>query len=239
MTWSFAVHIAAVLFFTVVPRDWWQTRVEEPDVMVINIGGSEGPQTGGFNSLPSRVVEQVTPEPKRPEPIPPSTSKPKAADATVELPKPAAKPPDSTAPPDAIARPQATGREITQGNAKVETGVKNNQGTGLAQGGQGLGQPTVEIPNFCCADYLIVIKQRIEREWKPTGTAQGTTTVRFVIQRDGTIKDVELKTPSGVGLLDREAQSAVLKVGRVPAIPAAHLPDFLAVQLTFVKRGPS
>jgi TonB family protein len=237
MAWSFAVHLAAALAFIFVPGEWWHSTAEQPDVMVISIAGSPGADTGGFNPLGSRVVEEVKPQPKRPEPVAPSTSKPAAAPVTVEPPKAPPKPPDSQAPPDPVAPPQATGTQVQQGTSKVETGVQNSQGTGLAQGGQGLGKPDLEVDNFCCHDWLDIVILRIREEWRPPPNLRGTTMVRFVINRDGTFRDAETLTPSGIGLFDRAAKSAILTVGakKVPPIPPAHQPDFLAVRLTFVK----
>jgi TonB family protein len=239
IAWSFGVHLAAAIFFIFVPREWWQDAKEARTVMVISIGGSQGPPTGGFTSVGARPVEQVVPEPKRPEPILPSTSsKPQPAAATVAPTKPQPKPPDSTAPPDTIARPQATGREITQGTSKVETGA-TGQGTGLAQGGQsGDSLAALVPPDFCCLEYINIMKTRIDEVWQPNQTMRGTTVLRFVVLRDGTVQPPEVEKRSGIGMLDREAQSAILRVGKLPRLPDAHIPDTLTVLLTFVNGRP-
>jgi TonB family protein len=60
-----------------------------------------------------------------------------------------------------------------------------------------------------------------------------TTTVHFVINRDGTIRDVTNETASGNGTFDRAALRAVLEATPLPPLPFGYSGTYLGVHLTF------
>ena len=55
----------------------------------------------------------------------------------------------------------------------------------------------------------------------------------FTILRDGTIKDVKVKTGSGNSAVDRSAERAILNVGKVDPLPAAYERDEAIIEFWF------
>jgi TonB family protein len=232
IAWSVIVHVLVVAAFVFVPREWLTSKTEKPKVMTISLSGSVGPRTGGISSLGGQAVTKVEPPPKRPEPKPVAAAKPEPAPATIVKPtKP--EPTPANAPPAAVNRPPITGREIVQGSAKADTGVKGTD-PGLAQGGGGGAQ--VDDLNFCCPEYLGAITTAVLPNWNQNQPERGSTKMKFVIRKDGTIANIEYEVKSGSGLLDREAFRALSKT-RFPPLPSSYPGDTLTVHLLFVYKG--
>ena len=62
----------------------------------------------------------------------------------------------------------------------------------------------------------------------------GTSTILyFAVDRDGTIRDVKIETPSGNSFYDRAAQRAIVETSPLPPLPFAYSGTFLGVHLTF------
>src|SRR5262245_51091838 len=64
----------------------------------------------------------------------------------------------------------------------------------------GASEPTVrlDVPNFCCPEYIAALRKSVAENWPaPTGIA-ATTIVRIVIERDGHISRAMIELPSGV-----------------------------------------
>jgi TonB family protein len=57
--------------------------------------------------------------------------------------------------------------------------------------------------------------------------------VYFAIDRDGTIRDAKIETPSGDGTFDRAALRAVLESSPLPPLPFGYAGTYLGVHLTF------
>jgi outer membrane biosynthesis protein TonB len=157
-TWSIAVHVVVVFVLFVVPRDWISERPKP--ALTITLGGMTGPRTTGTTSIGGRTVEQVVPQPKRPEVIRPV---PTTAPAPVPIKAPAqtARPSETSKPETTPARPVATGQQLSRGSTQVDTGAKGT-GVGLAGGG-GTGGET-DLSKFCCPEYL-TLAQRIDASW--------------------------------------------------------------------------
>ena len=60
-----------------------------------------------------------------------------------------------------------------------------------------------------------------------------TTTVKFVIDRDGKIHDIVTETESGNGTFDRAALRAVTESSPLPPLPFGYAGTYLNVHLTF------
>lgn len=232
ISWSIAIHVAAVLAAFVLPRSWF-ARKAAPPVMTITLGGAPGPRTTGTTSIGGRTIEQAVPTPKRPEPVPPT---PKAA----PVPMPALTPPrmvdERTArtpkpPPMPAVRAPITGPQVTTGSSPVDTGARG-QGTGLTSSGRGLGGE-VDLPSdFCCPEYLTEVLSTIDGVWKKNQEEVGTTVLKFTLHRDGRVTDIIVERPSGYGVLDR-ASRAALDDARLPRLPPAYTRDTLTIHLTF------
>jgi len=82
--------------------------------------------------------------------------------------------------------------------------------------------------------YIDRMKTLIGQRWlRPQAGTGITTTVSFVIDRDGTIRDAKNEIPSGNGTFDRAALRAVLEASPLPPLPFGYNGTFLGVHLTF------
>jgi outer membrane biosynthesis protein TonB len=230
MSASLAVHFGIVLVLFFAPPDLFTHAKEEPILMRISLGGSEGEKTTGTLSAGGRTIEEKAPPTKRPEPPPiPTPSKTAPVVATPKkTPEPTSKPAPSSTP---AARPPVTGPEVTKGNAKADTGA-TGQGTGLQTGGGGLGGQVQVDPDFCCPAYIAEIERRIVQNWNKNQPEAGTTLVVFEIQRDGTFTRPKIEKSSGRPMLDIASLATFDKLV-LPALPKEYKGDRLTVHLSF------
>lgn len=236
---SLLAHAVVGLGFLFAPGGWLDVRKAEPKT-VMNItlgGGNEGPANGGMTSVSARAVqEQKLPEePKRPEPVRPPAAK--VPEMTVPLPKkaPVKTPPPpkvAQAPDDAKGRTPTRGEETRPGTALAETGARG-QGFGLSSGGgQGAGS-RLDVADFCCPDYLVLMVERVRANWVSRAEVPGEAIVKFSIQRDGSIAGAEVERSSGFTALDIAALRAVIGARQLPPLPAAYPNQSLGVHLNF------
>jgi TonB family protein len=230
--WSAVVHVVLTLLVAVVPAAWLGTRpVQEEVVMQISLGGAVGPRDGGLATQGGRPVQEARPietkkviEPvrapaaKAPEMIEPTKTAPKKLTPTAKV---AAKDPRSRTP--------IKGAQVEQGNAVAQTTGKG-QGFGLSSGGGGTGG-YLDVANFCCPDYLATMLDLINRNWSSKQGADGNTLVKFVIERDGRITNVQVEQSSGVAALDYFSQRSLALTRQLPPLPTAYTGDRLTVHL--------
>jgi TonB family protein len=235
---SAAAHGCLVAALLLAPRQWLAHETELPRaIMTISLGGGgEGPANGGLTAIGGRAVQVEAPpeELKRPEAVRPPAAK--TAEMTVPQPgvKPTKAPTTSVkqAPDDARGRTPTRGAETSAGSAIAETGNRG-QGFGLSSsGGPGTGS-TLDVADFCCPDYLMIMMDRIKTNWNQRQEVGGQVIVKFTIQRDGQLRDVVLEQPSGNPILDLAAQRAVVVTKQLPPLPAAFPNQTLTVHLNF------
>jgi TonB family protein len=229
------VLFAAVLL---VPATWMGAQRAAPEtVMTVSLAGPQGPQNGGRRAEGGRPV-QVTPPPEaKPEPQrPPAAATPEMVEP-VKAPPPKA--PPKAPPPKKVEAPrEATARTSPATGAQVQRGdtVANTRGAGfggLTSGGGGTAGMRSEVGDFCCPQYLAVMESRIHSVWDSRQQSLGVTTVRFVIQRDGTMTNVEVERSSGNATLDLIATRAVRLARQLPPLPAEYTNPSLTVHLMF------
>jgi TonB family protein len=236
---SIAAHAALVAAIFLVPGRWLAREAEAPrTVMTITLGGSApGPSNGGLTTTGGRPVQTTEPpETARREAIRP----PAAKTPEMELPRPGTKPiPRATpgpvvkqAPDDARGRVPTRGTEGRAGSAIAETGARG-QGFGLSTGGGAGFGSFLDVANFCCPDYLVLMTERVRANWNPQSEVAGETLVKFTIQRDGRVTDVAIEKPSGYTALDLTAQRALALVRQLPPLPAEFTNPTLTVHLNF------
>ena len=136
------------------------------------------------------------------------------------------------APDDAKSKVVPKATEATRGDARVETGLKTT-GFGLSMGGGGGTSGYLDVQNFCCPDYLATMIQLIQKNWNGRQNTPGATLMKFTIQRDGRLTDVELERSSGYFALDQTAQRSLLVTRQLPPLPGAFPEPTLTVHLTF------
>ena len=242
ITWSLAIHLGVFVIVAVVPRSWlFRPKAQQP-VMVISLGGTPGPRSTGMTPVSARPVEEVAPEPKRPTPVPVAAPKPDVMTVptkpAVKPPKPETKPSNTPLPSPAVTKPPTTGRQVQSGTSPVETGARGI-GAGLTVGGGGDGAQLRVDSDFCCPAYLQDVVTRISAVWRSVQPEHGTTILKFTIQRDGKITDIEPDTSSGSSLLDRLSRATLMDPAlRLPPLPAEYTNDHLTIHLSFPYRGP-
>jgi TonB family protein len=92
----------------------------------------------------------------------------------------------------------------------------------------------LEGGDFPYTIYIERMRTLIAGKWfRPQGAADALTTVYFIIDRDGAIRDAKVEGPSGDGMLDRAALRAVLEASPLPPLPFGYTGSYLGVHLTF------
>src|SRR5262245_28443209 len=225
---SVLAHAGILALLILTPGRWFSApRMDPKPVMTIMLaGGNSGPDNGGVTSISARPVQAEPPAeaPKRPEPI-----RPPAAETKLTVPVPTktpAKAPPKAAPVIKSAPEQARGTtptrgpETREGTAIAETGARG-QGFGLStSSGQGLGS-RLDVGDFCCPDYIVLMNQKIRANWSDRAEVAGEAVVKYTIQRDGTIVNAQLEKSSGYTALDLNAQRAVVLTRQMPPLPPA------------------
>jgi protein TonB len=220
------------------PIRWLPPPVaKDKPVMTITLGGAgTGPKSGGLTPIGGRPVQTTEPPPLKAEPIRapaakvPEMTTPKVVSKPVATPKPAPPPVESV--PDARGKTPTRGDEVRAGSAVAETGARG-QGFGLASGGGAGSGSTLDVADFCCPDYLILMIDRIRSNWSQLVEVPGTVVVKFTIQKDGSLTEAIVERSSGYASLDLNAQRAIKVTRQLPPLPAAFPNPTLTVHLNF------
>jgi len=243
ISWSFAIHVTALALVAVLPRTWLFRDAPKPPVMTISLGGTLGPRSTGMTPVAARPVEEVAPEPKRPTPVPVAAPKPDVMTVPVKPPKTTPKPETKTTPtkepPPPTPKPVVTGKVVQAGTSAVETFARG-VGAGLTVGGGGGGAQLKVDADFCCQAYLVDVVNRISAVWRSVQPEHGTTVMKFTILRNGSIADIQVETPSGSSLLDRQSKATLMDPAlRLGPLPAEYTADHLTIHLSFPYQGPA
>lgn len=235
---SVAAHVVLMALVVFLPADWFSTsRIVDENALMIELGGVEGPDTGGMTPLSGRTTQAVR-EPDAPARLEPP---PVADTSTMAIPTNVKPAPPKPLPPKPVEKPAArstsktptTGAEVKTGSSKVDTGAPPVPFGGLASsGGGGFGGARTDYANFCCPEYLTTMTDLIRRNWQRNQGAAGTVHMKFVIQRNGTITGVEVEKSSGQALLDQAARRA-LTLTTLPGLPREFTGRQLTVYLEF------
>ena len=205
-----------------------------PNVMTISLGGPVGPSQGGQTALAARPVQEVLPLEEADQAQWEQPPAPAPPEMTISTPdtrrRPEADVPVESAPDESRRRTPTRGPSLREGNALAETGAEGN-GVGLSAGGLGSGVQ-LDVADFCCPEYLGLMVDLIGRRWNNRQQVSAEVTMKFTIQRDGRLTDIELETPSGYFALDTSAERA-LRSASLPRLPSRFTSDDLTVHLTF------
>jgi TonB family protein len=235
---SLAVHVAIAAFLLFGPGHWFpRAAEEEKPVMTITLGGAgAGPKSGGLTAIGGRPVQTTEPAPTREAVRPPAAAVPEMVvptKATAKLVKPAKEVPKPTqASNDARGKTLTRGDEVRAGTAVAETSARG-QGFGLSTGGGAGSGSTLDVADFCCPDYLVLMIDKIRSNWNQQVEVPGTVVVRFIIQRDGRLTDTTVERSSGYSALDQAAQRAVIVTRQLTPLPTAFTNPTLTVHLNF------
>lgn len=233
---SFVAHAALVAALLIAPDFFTGVATQQSTPMMISLGGAEGPDSGGMNTISNRAVQRVAEPDAKPErPTPPAAKTPEmvAPEPTAKpSPKPPAKPIEQPRETSSSRKP-AAGAAVAPGTGRVETpGAPQVPFGGLTTGGGGVGGARVDVANFCCPSYLASIVSQIKRNWIEQPGLRGQNTIKFVVQRDGTITGIEVDK-SGGQLMDIASERALRTTQKVSPLPAEYSPNTLTIYLIF------
>jgi protein TonB len=166
---------------------------------------------------------------------PPAPKKLAIPEPVAEPPKPVAKSEPKTVPLSNFGRSTKRGSE-TPPAPTPHTPLPTPQAPGVV-GGKDIPVGSAGVTgiegDFPYTIYVDRMKTLIGQRWLRPQGATGTTTVSFVIDRDGTIRDAKNEIPSGNGTFDRAALRAVLEASPLPPLPFGYNGTYLGVHLTF------
>ena len=233
---SLAVHAAAIAALALVPEILPKRDATPPIMMTISLGGTPGPKAGGLTMMGGRTIRPALPSvaPKLERMALPT---PKAAPAMVlPVPDPKMKPktsPKTTATSrDPAGSAVGRGFDAQEGSTAVETGARG-MGFGLSSGGGGGTGSYLDVQNFCCPDYLQDMIVRITKNWVQQQSSTGSVLMKYTIQRDGQIIDVQIERSGNVSALDLASERALRLTDRLQPLPSAFQEDHLTVHLNF------
>ena len=223
---SLLAHAVVLTVVALSPRFLPQhDEVDSTQVMTIQLAGGDGP-IQGRNPMSNTPTQEAVPDTAKPKTETlPALAKPEMVEPKAAKPEPktAAKPEPTKTEPQLHGRTPTQGPEVRQGTSRVETGqTAAIPFGGLATGGGGAGART-ETGDFCCPEYLQIIQRTVLANTNSQQGQAGTMTMKFVIQRDGTITDVSvaegnnqyLELAARRGLEKTQAQ-------RLPPLPSAY-----------------
>jgi periplasmic protein TonB len=175
-----------------------------------------------------------------PEPVEPARRverPPAVAPPKMTLPDPRARTRPRTqrpeaAPTDATARTPNTGPQPETGTSSTETRVRG-QGFGLSSSGGTGGAVQLDVANFCCPEYIEQMVTAVHRNWSQNQGSVGTVMVKFTIQRNGLIEQVQVERASGIAALDIASQRALFVTRQLPPLPAPFPNPTLTVHMRF------
>ena len=236
LTASVLAHLILIAVVFLAPSTWFGSRTaEQPEnLMTISLSGNPGPRSGGMTTSGGRPIQEAVPldAKKLIEPIrPPAAREPEM----IEPKKTAPKKPETKVRDDAKdprSRIPTKGEEVRKGSAPSAERADRGQGFGLSSGGGGTGS-YLDTANFCCPDYIVTMLELIRRNWDYKQQAAGTNTVKFTIQRDGTLTAVQVEKPSGYPTLDLLSHRAIVLTKKLPPLPNAFTEPVLPVHLVF------
>lgn len=227
---SFAVHAVATVLLLMMPAPSIEDTTPK-QVMTISLGGAPGPRNGGMTTMGGQA-KQAAPLNSRPLDVPAATKAPEMVlPKVVTKAEPRKQAPPKEAKESARTKPAPTAAQAQEGNTAIDTGAKG-PGFGLTTGGGGT-TGYLDVQNFCCPEYLSTMLQLIQQNWSQHQSVAGQTTMKFTIQRDGRISDVQVERSSGYFALDQSSQRALLLTRQLPPLPPAFTEQSLTIHLIF------
>lgn len=230
---SVLAHLALIAAVFFAPSWWFGSGTPaEQVVMTISLGGPIGPRDGGMTTMGGRPVQAIAEAKRAIEPVrPPAARAPEMIEPKKTAPKKAESKITETAKTPS-GRTPTKGEEIRKGSAVSAAPSARGQGFGLSSGGGGTGS-YLDTANFCCPEYIGLMVEQIRSNWDYRQQATGMVMVRFTIQRDGTIANVQVERSSGYPTLDFLATRALQLTGKLPPLPQPYTEPTLGVHLSF------
>jgi len=163
---------------------------------------------------PAGGLKPAAPQKPQPQPQP-----------VVAAPKPVATPPAKTVPLSPFGKSPKKGADPVP-----QPATSNSHPIEIPVGGTG----AVVEGDFPYSIYIDRMRTLIGQHWYRPQAAPGiAATVSFVIDRDGTIREVTPETKSGNMTFDLAAQRAILESSPLPPLPFGYSGTYIRIHLTF------
>ena len=191
------------------------------------------------------LVQEVPPPPPEPKkPDPPKAKKPdppklmpKKQEVVQPKQEPRREPPKPTPVAVAVPTDKPVADPVVQSNepapeasapAGESSGSANGSPTGTGSDGGGSDGADVDF-----GSYLAEVQKRIKKAWfPPRGNESKSVTVKFKVNRDGSLGKIRLIASSGIPVVDQAATTAVKNASPFPALPAGS-PEDIDIKFTF------
>ena len=186
--------------------------------------------------VPMQRLGRVDAPPERPEPEPPERKpQPPPPEPEPERPSPPPPRPTESAPEPTPAEeepaPEPTA-EPAEPEPPADPGrLGSPEGDPLGSSAFGARISGVD-PSFTHDSYLTRMLARIEAEWRrPSVQTPVEAVLHFVIEKDGTVRDLRVAESSGHRPFDLAAVRAVQNASPLPPLPRSYRKDSLGVNL--------
>jgi len=158
---------------------------------------------------------------------------------------PVVKPNDKVVPKALTGKSTKTGVDAVAPTIPATTTAAKPSATTIGGAKPGVTAAPTDVPiggsgvtgiegDFRDAAYIERMKELIASHWlRPQLAGGAATTIYFVVERDGKIRDAAAEKPSGSGTFDRAALRAVLEASPLPPLPWSYTGAFVGVHLTF------
>jgi TonB family protein len=136
------------------------------------------------------------------------------------------------------AKPKAQPKAKTKAATETRSKSAPKRGDGTVKR-QGLGARVEGAEALGYSYYLNVILTRINDNWINPYAGSARTlnaTIMFVIERDGTVRDVKLEKKSGDAAYDASCERALLVLDRLPPLPPEFTGPRLKLHLEFEQK---
>jgi len=195
------------------------------------------------------VQAQVQPTPAPPQvaqqraPSPPAQPLPQNNQARLEAPPAAPTPNFRTGPTNPNEQMQQAMHDAMRGQAGGDGGLGINPQHPGEQGGVQVLSDTMGVDFGPYIQRVIWDTKRawypiIPEEAQPPLNKQGKVLIRFKIQPDGTVADMQLEGPSGDVSLDRSAWGGITGASPFPPLPRAFKGPYLELRFFFLYNIP-
>jgi TonB family protein len=142
--------------------------------------------------------------------------------------------------PKSQVKAPPTAQSKTQSKAQPKTSTQAGTGSGsstLKRQGLGVGVEGAEALGY--SYYLNAMLTRVSDNWLNPYAGQAkvlTATVVFVIERDGTVKEVKVEKKSGDAAYDESCERALLVTDKLPPLPPEFAGPRLKLHLEFEQK---
>ncbi len=232
LLWSVVAHVALFTSMFLGARFTGSPAPVTPPGIAWIVPAPPGPGQGfgGGGAPPSPAKKTEPEEPEEPEP---KKSEPRVVRPTKEdrdqLPMPDA--PKSRRKKN---EPKPSSGLIGRDSASADSAQLKGIGVpGLGLGGTG-GGGSVFDQDFEYSYYAQQMLTRISQHWQRIPVrGKATAVIRFTIFKDGSVGEVKVEQSSGLAMLDRAAERAILLSDPLPPLPNSYPRDQVGVHLQF------